>query len=132
MILKHIALVCSTEENSDKFYENLLGLKKESSKILSDTLSKQIFNLDSECQIINYADEVIHFEIFIDAQKRSEGKKIEHVCLEVDKREMFLDQCHALGVKILRVPKGNGILIFVSDFDGNLFEIKEKEQKQNS
>ncbi len=32
MVLKHIALVCSSEENSDKFYEILLDLKKTGTK----------------------------------------------------------------------------------------------------
>ena len=76
MLLKHVALVCSSEEKSDKFYESLLGLKKVCSKMIPSTLSKQIFNLDSEFKIIDYAVDEIHFEVFINNQKVADDKKI--------------------------------------------------------
>ena len=126
MVLKHIGLVCSSENHSDRFYGGLLGLEKKSSKTVPSELSKQIFNLDSEYKIVNYADDDIHFEIFIDAQKRFEGKKIEHVCLEVDDLAVFLDKCRALEVNVRQIPKADGFLTFIRDYDGNLFEIKAK------
>jgi len=126
MILKHIALVCSSEKNSDTFYEDILGLKKTGSKMIPSTLSKQIFNLDSEYKIVNYADDKIHFEIFIDSRKSFEDDKIEHACLKVDDLEAFLKKCGDNGLKIINIPKGDGrFLTFVRDYDGNLFEIKE-------
>ena len=124
MLLKHVALVCSSEEKSDKFYEGLLGLKKARSKIIPSTLSKQIFNLDSELKIIDYAVDGIHFEVFINNQKVVDEKKVEHVCLEVDNLEAFLNKCNDVGVKILQIPKEGGFLTFISDYDGNLYEIK--------
>ena len=125
MFLKHVALVCSSEEKSDKFYESLLGLKKVRSKMIPSTLSKQIFNLDSQLKIIDYAVDEIHFEVFISNQKVSDDKKVEHVCLEVDNPESFLNKCNDMAVKILQIPKEEGFLIFISDYDGNLFEIKQ-------
>jgi catechol 2,3-dioxygenase-like lactoylglutathione lyase family enzyme len=127
MLLKHVALVCSSEEKSDKFYESLLGLKKVSSKMIPSTLSKQIFNLDSELMIIDYAVDEIHFEVFISNRKVSGDKKIEHICLEVDNLESFLSKCNDMAVKILQIPKKVGFLTFISDYDGNLFEIKERQ-----
>ena len=124
MLLKHVALVCSSEEKSDKFYESLLGLKKVSSKMIPSSLSKQIFNLNSELKIIDYAVDEIHFEVFISDQKVADDIKIEHICLEVDDLEVFLNKCKDMGVKILQIPKEVGFLIFISDYDGNLFEIK--------
>ena len=127
MLLKHVALVCSSEEKSDKFYESLLGLKKVHSKMIPSTLSKQIFNLDSEFKIIDYAVDGIHFEVFISNQIVADDKKIEHVCLEVDNLESFLSKCNDMGVKIVQIPKEEGFLTFISDYDGNLFEIKERQ-----
>ena len=126
MFLKHVALVCSSEEKSDKFYESLLGVKKGRSKMIPATLSKQIFNVDSELKIIDYAIDEIHFEVFISHQKAADDKKIEHICLEVDDLEVFLNKCKKMGVKILQIPKEKGFLTFISDYDGNLFEIKTK------
>ena len=127
MLLKHIAIECSSEKNSDNFYENILGLKKIRSKILPSALAKQIFGLDSEYKIIDYADDEIYFEVFITNQKISDDKKIEHVCLEVDDLKEFLHKCEGMAVNIRKIPKGKAFLTFISDYDGNLFEIKERQ-----
>ena len=124
MLLKHVALECSLEEDADKFYENLLGLTKMPAKIIPSALSKQIFNLDFEYKIINYFNDRIQFEIFVSNQKKPESKKVEHVCLEVDELEVFLKKCKGLNVRILQIPRGESHLTFISDYDGNLFEIK--------
>lgn len=128
MLLKHVALVSRSEKNSDKFYEQLLGLTKQDPKMAPRELSKQIFGLDAEYPIINYIDDNIHFEIFIDDRldPLQNEQKIEHVCIEIEDLEAFLEKCRELDVKSLQIPKGDKLLTFVRDFDGNLFEIKSK------
>jgi len=126
MQLKHVALTSSSEEKSDAFYADLLGLIKSEPKMLPLELTKAIFNIDSELLMINYQDEHVHFEIFIIGQNRGKSRKIEHSCIEVDILEVFLEKCRSLNVDIARIPKGDKILTFIKDFDGNLFEIKEK------
>jgi catechol 2,3-dioxygenase-like lactoylglutathione lyase family enzyme len=126
MILKHVALVCGSQENSDKFYEQLLGLAKINAKVLPRELSRQIFDLDAELQIINYADENLHFEIFIDNRQSPDNERIEHVCLEIEDMEAFIKKCHAMEAEFLQIQKGDRLLLFIKDFDGNLFEIKAK------
>ena len=124
MQLKHIALVSSSEEKSDRFFTNLLGLKKVSSKTIPSTLVNQIFNIDTELTIINYANDNILFEIFIDNQKRAEKNKIEHICIQVENLETFLERCRSIEINVLQVPKGDTRLTFIKDNDGNLFEVK--------
>jgi catechol 2,3-dioxygenase-like lactoylglutathione lyase family enzyme len=124
MILRHVALTCSSEENSDRFYKSLLGLEKSEPKPLPRALSKAIFNVESELQMINYLDEYVHFEIFISSHSRRSVGQIEHVCLEVDDLQGFLKKCRNLGVEVSQIPKGDRTLTFIRDFDGNLFEIK--------
>lgn len=124
MKLKHVALVSRSEEYSDKFYGTLLGLQKLGSKILPASLSKQIFMVDGESQIVNYADHNIHFEIFVIDRNGENKNNFEHVCLEVDDPESFLKKCRDMGIKIMKIPKGDAMLTFITDYDGNLFEIK--------
>ncbi len=124
MILRHVALACSSEEKSDKFYKNLLGLKKSAPKTLPPTLAKALFDIDSELKIINYLNDNLHFEVFFTNRNRSCLRRIEHVCLEVDDLEAFLEKCRTLQVKIVQVPKGDKLLTFILDDDANLFEIK--------
>ncbi|MBL7181013.1 MAG: VOC family protein [Desulfobacterales bacterium] len=131
MILKHVALVCTSEDNSDRFYEHLLGLTKISSKFLSKKLSEQIFDIDSEYKIVNYANDSVRFEIFIRIQgncvERKDYKTVEHVCIEVEGLvAVFLAKCRMLGIKVLQIPKGDKIVTLIRDYDGNLFEINAK------
>jgi catechol 2,3-dioxygenase-like lactoylglutathione lyase family enzyme len=123
MLLKHVGLTCSTEDNADKFYRDLLGLKKSEPKTLVSDLSKAIFNLDSELQIINYQDETVHFEIFIAGRIKEQSRQIAHLCLVVDDLSVFIEKCHQINVDVAQIPKGDKTLTFIKDFDGNLFEI---------
>ena len=123
-ILKHIALVCASEENADNFYQKLLGLKKSAQKTLPRNLSAAIFGINKELQIINYIGDGSAFEIFIDSQRTDCPRQIEHTCIEIEDQVAFLDACQDLGVKTNLVQKEAKTLIFVHDFDGNLFEIK--------
>ena len=124
MRLKHVALVSSSEERADAFYEDLLGLTKSEPKILPLELSESIFNMDRELVMVNYQDEQVHFEIFITPFDEENSPQIEHTCLQVDNLEVFLEKCSELNLDIAQIPKGDKTLTFVRDFDGNLFEIK--------
>ena len=124
MLLRHVALTCSSEEKSDRFYQDLLGLQKSEPKTIPPALSQSLFDINSELKIINYLDENLHFEIFFSDQKIGDAKRIDHACLQVDDLAAFLEKCRTLQVKIVQVPKGDKLLTFISDDDGNLFEIK--------
>ena len=127
MQLKHAGLLCSTEEKADKFYQDILGLTKNTQKTLSRDLSQAIFGVDTDLKMINYMKNGLHFEIFIYPQEHVLSATIAHICLEVDDRKVFLHRCETMGIKINIIPKNEKTLVFVYDFDGNLFEIKEKE-----
>jgi catechol 2,3-dioxygenase-like lactoylglutathione lyase family enzyme len=124
MFLKHVGLTCSTEDNADKFYRDLLGLSKSEPKSLPSELARAIFNVDAELQIINYMNKDVHFEIFIANLTDIKSREIAHQCLEVDALSDFIPKCRSLNVEIRQIPKGDKTLTFIRDFDGNLFEIK--------
>ncbi len=125
MQLKHIALVSSTEENADRFYQDVLGLNKINEKTIPASLSHDIFNVNAELKIVNYANDALHFEIFISDTHRPQTSSICHVCLGVDKLESFLERCRQSAVEVIQVPKGDALITFIKDVDGALFEIKE-------
>jgi catechol 2,3-dioxygenase-like lactoylglutathione lyase family enzyme len=124
MLLKHVGLACSTEDNADEFYQKLLGLHKSEPKTLPSDLARAIFNVDAELPIIDYMDEKVHFEIFITGLADERSRQIAHQCLEVDDLSVFVEKCRGSGVQISQIPKGTKVLTFIKDFDGNLFEIK--------
>jgi len=124
MKLKHVAVVCTSEKNADRFYGQLLGLEKAEPKTIPPSLSHTIFGIDSELTIINYTREGLHFEVFIYGGKKQITGRIEHTCLEVEDLDAFLEKCRALEVEVRQVQRERGPLIFIVDYDGNLFEIK--------
>lgn len=123
---KHTALVCHSEDHADHFYQDLLGLEKAEPWPLPSALARAIFGVDAELTIINYTGAGMHFEIFIAAGHPGSTATIEHTCIEVGSRRDFLRTCRKLGVRINAVPKGDRTLLFVQDFDGNLFEVKSR------
>jgi hypothetical protein len=73
-------------------------------------------------------DEHIHFEVFIAKHISTIQRQIEHQCLEVDDLGAFIEKCRSMEVEVALIPKGDKTLIFIKDFDGNLFEITQQNR----
>ncbi len=125
MRLHHVAVVCSSQENADRFYEGVLGLQKIKTSPLSEELGGQIFDIAQKCQIILYANETFAVEVFVAASPPEKRVPFVHLCLEVENREDFVERCQEMALPVNQITKGDSLLTFVQDFDGNLFEIKE-------
>ncbi len=133
MKIHHVALVCSSEKSSDRFYMELLGLEKSGPKILSTELVRAIFNVESKMAVINYVGEKVRFEIFIaDPGNAPDAIPIPHVCLEVKSIDELIERCRTMGFEVILAPKGDRILTFILDHDRNLFEIKAMPSDQIS
>ena len=127
MDLLHVALTASSEDGADGFYVDVLGLKKAEPKVLPAEISRALFGIDRELTIINYTGESAHFEIFVCPAAPPQAARIEHACIAVESLPQFLRKCETSQVEIIRVPKGESLITFIKDGDGNLFEIKEKQ-----
>ncbi|MBW1859499.1 MAG: VOC family protein [Deltaproteobacteria bacterium] len=125
MRLNHVALVCSSEENANEFYVGILGLERMRTSVLPEELSREIFNIGGEYQVLVYGNDRFTAEVFIAANLPRGESRFEHVCLEVEDVETFVTECESRQVRVNRVFKGDRLLTFVEDFDGNLLEIKE-------
>ncbi len=124
MKVRHHGLACRSEETADRFYEQLLGLKKLEPKTLPAALSGLLFGIHSDLPIRNYAGDELHFEVFIHECNPPAGGSPVHVCLEVEDLDTFLERCRTMGVPVTRVPRGDRWITFIRDYDGNRFEIK--------
>jgi catechol 2,3-dioxygenase-like lactoylglutathione lyase family enzyme len=124
--LHHIALVNTSEEKSDRFYHGLLGLDKKQSRLVPTEQMQKIFGIDQQAKLIYYGnDQGLLFEIFVIGFQ--ETVPVSHCCLMVADRTAFLQTGRHLGVAINQIPKPDGgSLVFVRDWDNNLFEIKEQ------
>jgi len=124
MKINHVALIASSEERADRFYVNILGLRKAAPKTVEASLALALFNLNFPLTYLNYHHDALRFEIFILPERQVQFSP-SHVCLEVKDRESLLAKCLASGLPVKRLTKEGKEIVFISDFDGHLFEIKE-------
>jgi catechol 2,3-dioxygenase-like lactoylglutathione lyase family enzyme len=125
MKVRHYGLACRSEETAERFYKKFLGLKKSERKTVPAALSETLFGIPCDLEVLNYAGDEVHFEVFIHEGERPAAGSPTHICLEVEDLEAFFERCRAMGVPVIRAPRGDRWITFVQDFDGNLFELKE-------
>ena len=126
MDLLHVGLTSSSEDRADAFYVGLLGLAKAEPKILAAEICRALFGIDRELTIIHYTGGAAHFEVFVCPAAPAQARPIEHACIAVENLPEFLRKCETSHVEIIRVPKGESLITFIKDADGNLFEIKQR------
>lgn len=119
-----MGLACRSEAQADRFFINVLGLAKSEPRILPRQIVEGIFGLAADLTMINYTGRGIRFEVFIDPNRQRSNDLIVHACLTVEDRDAFLSRCEDHDLNVIRVPKGETLLTFVRDYDGNLYEIK--------
>ena len=126
--ISHVALRCSSEQKADDFYKDILGLRRIKAFRLPRDLTGRIFGVDLECPVLLYGNDQCQVEVFLANPPGETGPRFEHLCVEVKDREAFMKTCQSANLEVNLVPKGDRFLLFVKDFDGNLFEIKEAEK----
>ena len=126
MKVEHIAVASNSEADCDKFFLQLLGLKKTRSFDVSADLMEKFFNVKNEHQLIRYENDNLSFEVFITNDNKKCKDIFTHVCLLVDKKEDFINKASILGFTTIKVPRkdSEGFYYFVRDSFRNLYEIK--------
>ena len=127
-LLNHIALQCSDSEKAKIFFTEILGLHLEKKFVVSKELSEIIFGIIKDVEVEVYGNDRARFEVFIIQTEENHG--YEHVCMEIDDKKEFIECCKKYDVKPIIIDKNGKNLLFVKDFSGNLFEIKEKQIHQ--
>lgn len=128
MKVEHIAIGYNSEEEADRFFINLLGLKKGRSKLVSADLMNDFFGVKDEYKFIIYSGNQTTFEVFITNDKSRVQDIFTHSCIIVENRDELLTKASSMGYDIVKVPRkdGNGYYLFIRDSFRNLYEIKEE------
>ena len=123
VLLNHVALQCSNKEEAEIFFTKILGIPKVKNFTISEGLSESIFGINDSIEIEVYESGKAKFEVFIGQSNRTPG--YEHICIEVEDKNEFIDRCKKYGIELLVIKKEGKDLLFVRDFSNNLYEIKE-------
>ncbi|MFW9942986.1 MAG: VOC family protein [Candidatus Thorarchaeota archaeon] len=128
MEIEHIGIGYNSEEEADKFFIDLLGLKKTRSKSVSEDLMKKFFNVSRDCKFIIYGNKDSNFEVFITNDNSRAKDVYTHSCLLIEHRDDFVDKASSMGYDLVKVPRkdSDAYYLFIRDSFRNLYEIKEK------
>ncbi len=126
MKIEHFAVSSNNEEDSDRFFIELLAMKKERAFVVSDDLMEQFFGVRKEQKIVRYGNDEVSVEAFITNDNSKVIDKFTHICLIIEEREKFMEKAKELNFEVKKVPRKNtdGFYLFLKDHFGNLYEIK--------
>ena len=127
MKIEHFAVSSNNEEDSDRFFIELLDMKKERAFAVSEDLMEQFFGVRKEQKIVRYGNDDVSVEAFITNNNSKVIDKFTHICLIIEGREKLIEKAKQLNFEVIKVPRKNsdGFYLFLKDNYGNLFEIKE-------
>jgi len=120
----HTGLAVSSEEKADRFYCDILGLEKSESRIIDRQIVRTLFGIDHELRMIHYQGGTVDFELFIQKGFKAPEKQIAHTCIKIADLPDIIARCRKAGIRVVEVTKNSGVITFISDYDGNLFELK--------
>lgn len=126
MKIDHVAVSSNTEEDSDRFFIELLAMKKERAFVVSDDLMEQFFGVRKEQKIVRYGNDEVSVEAFMTNDNSKVIDRFTHICLIIEDREKLIEKAKKLNFEVIKVPRKNsdGFYLFLKDHFGNLYEIK--------
>jgi catechol 2,3-dioxygenase-like lactoylglutathione lyase family enzyme len=123
-MIHHVALQYPDKEAARVFFAQILGLHLMKAFTVSAELSQKIFKRIEAVEVVVYGDGFCRFEVFIAPVVEKTG--FEHIGIELQDKQGFIRRCETYGVEPWVVKKDGKELLFVKDFVGNLFEVKER------
>lgn len=124
-VLHHVALQYQNKKQAEIFFIEILGLRFVKSFNVNSNLSNKIFGTIENVEVLVYENDDTRFEAFITKQTKP-NRGYDHSCMLVENHQEFINRCKKHGIQPNIVNKDGRKLVFIKDFSGNLFEIKEK------
>ncbi len=124
----HIAVQAKGKED-EAFFTEVLGMEKVGGFKIDSALAEKIFKIKQEVETAIFVKGNVKIELFITG--REAVPSFNHVCFEIPDRKSFVERCRRLGIKPIIVEKTGKSMLFVRDFSGNLFEIKDASSENN-
>ena len=122
--IHHVALQCSDRGRAELFFDAILGIPRQRSFALSAALSDAIFGVREAVEVDVYDNGSARFEIF--TAPDAGASPFAHTCIEVDDRQQCIARCRQHGIEPSIIREEGKDLLFVRDFSGNLFEVKQR------
>lgn len=127
MDIEHIAIASNSEDDSDKFFVNLLGLRKSRSSIVSTDKMEKFFGVSKEQDVIRYENAKMSVEVFVTNDDSKARDIFTHACLLVDNRDDLVNKAKSMNFPVIKFPRtdSDSYYLFIKDNFHNIYEIKE-------
>jgi len=122
--IKHVGIQCNDRESARIFFKEILGLDFKKTFSISNDLSNNLFGIAQDVTIDVYENDHSYFEVFI--TKNNTKNKYQHICIEIENKNQLIDKCKGHGLEPIVVDKNGKTLLFIRDFSGNLYEVKQR------
>ena len=123
----HSAVTVGSEERAGKLFGELFGMTVVKEFSVDEGISEALFGFSGRAKIIVYDAGGTTVEAFVCPERVRGSDRYDHLCLEVPDRGEFLGRAAAMELAINRYEKNGREVVFIRDWDGNFYEIKEAE-----
>ena len=124
MELWHVALQIKDIREVENFYEKLLGFEVQYEFEIDSETAHQIFGVDKPLQVVKMQKDNLFVELFVDSQPLE--MRYQHLCIAVDDPGKLAEQCSKRGYQVISKERERGMLYFIKDATGNMFELKQQ------
>ncbi|MGA1841740.1 MAG: VOC family protein [bacterium] len=134
----HIGIFTNNPKELTRFYTEKIGFQKEATKIIPETLMRDIFNISTPCKLTKLKYDRVVIEIISPQdyklrKRESDITGYNHWSLGVEDKEFFCQELIKRDVPVLKIENKGRFVCFIKDPDGNLIEIYEaREGIQNA
>jgi len=125
--VNHIAVEVEDMKKAEKFFKEVLGMKKAGVFEIAPDLSNKIFGIKKAAEVMTFTSGTAKIEVFASGGKPQPS--FAHICIEVGDREELMKKCKRAGIISKIIDRNGGKLFFIRDFSENLFEIKQAEPR---
>ncbi len=126
-IFTHVAATINDLSDLENFYIDILGLEIKYKFNIQKNLSKQIFNIEKDVEVVIAGKQDFTMELFI--ADNINIRNFQHICITVENRGKMLKKAEENNYPCTIIERDDAHdIVFIQDKSNNLFEIKEAKK----
>ncbi len=126
----HIGFFTKNADRLIEFYTVILKFTFKQESVLSSSMTRAIFGVDSDCRFIKLVRNDFTLELFepLSVKVREKMSRVScryHWGYCVENREQFVQNLRAKSIPITEIKRNGRSVYFITDPDTNLIEIRD-------
>ncbi len=124
-MISHAAITVSSLENAKEFFEYVMKFKFLYNFGIDKKTARSVFGIDSPTVTYVYRTDEDWIEVFIIKAFNPTEKYFNHICFRIDDIPGVVLRGEERGYKFTRFRRKDHTVLFITDKDGNFFELKK-------